>query len=731
MWRSVSTLEVHVCSVPVAKCFSTLEVHVSCVLIGLLLLQHLRITVAILLIGFLIHRSVKNCTPWLHSNEKVAKMTQIFCEHNHRSSAGRVSQQCSDKNQAFQNVFLPCRPYAMELESFEHIRKKRRGGHQQRLLATEAEQNSAASSQGPAQAPSALAEWLQQEWAWGRFSPQEVQHIAALSARDMRSAGATNIQPSLSNLSNLGSEGRHPNNVHRDLQALLKDKSSLPEALFVQMPLKNMSVLQAIMLPHLVFHSLFTNYKEYWASSFLPDGQRSLQRFWSNFSSHPCMEGFEGSRPQWQKWTLPIGMHGDAVPTLGCGKVWAKLLQGYSWTCLLSRGTTKQRSFFLWGIFEQILKNGPGGTLDVFFAILAWSFTALYRGKFPDCDWQGNKYAAGSVEQQKAGQWLAGGFCGALISVQGDLDFFAASLQLPRWNLKAGGCSVCKAAQEGLGTWKKFSCPQHILDLEWKPAQWKLWDKKSKCFLFSIPNLSACNIMLDYLHCKYLGSDQYQYGGLLYYMTYFLLPEAAWSNLQCIWSKIKFYYKELKVKHQYHYFNRLTMYVRKTGPPKLRGRGAEVLGLGKVLLHIWRDLHNPSIEIHRMLLVMLKANNNMEEILDEHRYEAALPALAAQRFVDNAFRMAHLQHLIYCHFNDEPLLRGSFAITIKLHMVLHIALHSHEISPRLTWNFTGEDSMGILKTLGQNCSKGVQPQDVCTKMLSHWRYAMHQELTKI
>ena len=255
MWRSVSTLEVHVCSVPVAKCFSTLEAHVSCVLIGLLLLQHLRITVAILLIGFLINRSVKNCTPWLHSNEKVAKMTQIFCEHNHRSSAGRVSQQCSDKNQAFQNVLLPCRPYAMELESFEHIRKKRRGGHQQRLLATEAEQNSAASSQGPAQAPSALAEWLQQEWAWGRFSPQEVQHIAALSARDMRSAGATNIQPSLSNLSNLGSEGRPPNNVHRDLQALLKDKSSLPEALFVQMPLKNMSVLQAIMLPHLVFHS--------------------------------------------------------------------------------------------------------------------------------------------------------------------------------------------------------------------------------------------------------------------------------------------------------------------------------------------------------------------------------------------------------------------------------------------------------------------------------------------
>ena len=618
----------------------------------------------------------------------------------------------------------------MELESFEQIRKKRRGGHQQRLAATEAEQLSAGDSNTPPATPSALAEWLQQEWAWGRFSPQEVQHIAALATRDMKSAGTTNIQPSLANLSSLGSEGKHSNNVHRDLLALVKDTSSLPEALFVKMPLKNMSVLQAVMLPHLVFHCLFTKYKDYWNSCFLPDGHASLQRFWSSFSSHPCMEGFQGSRPQWQRWTLPIGMHGDAVPTLGCGKVWAKLIQGYSWTCLLAKGTTKQRSFFLWGVFEQILKHGPGGTLEVFFQILSWSFTALYRGTFPESDWQGNKYAVGSVEEQRAGKWLANGYCGALVAIQGDLDLFAGSLQLPRWNLKAGGCSVCKACQEGIGTWKTFANPQHILDLEWKPGEWKLWDKKSPCRLFAIPNLTGCNVMLDYLHCKYLGSDQYQYGGLLFFMTYSLLPGAALANLQSIWSKIKFYYKELKVKHQYHYFNRLTMYVRKSGPPKLRGRGAEVLGLGKVLLHIWHDLHNPSIEIHRMLLVMLKANNRMEELLDEHRYETALPALSAQQFVDNAFRMAHLQHLIHSHLSEEPLLRGSFAITIKLHMVLHIALHSHQISPRITWNFTGEDSMGVLKKLGRNCSKGVQPHDVSTKMLSHWRYAMHQELTK-
>ena len=44
----------------------------------------------------------------------------------------------------------------MELESFEQIRKKRRGGHQQRLAATEAEQLSAGDSNTPPATPSAL-----------------------------------------------------------------------------------------------------------------------------------------------------------------------------------------------------------------------------------------------------------------------------------------------------------------------------------------------------------------------------------------------------------------------------------------------------------------------------------------------------------------------------------------------------------------------------------------------
>lgn len=168
---------------------------------------------------------------------------------------------------------------------------------------------------------------------------------------------------------------------------------------------------------------------------------------------------------------------------------------------------------------------------------------------------------------------------------------------------------------------------------------------------------------------------------------------------------MKFWYAKLGVQHRYHYFNRLTMFVRKTGAPKLRGRAVEVLGLNHVMVKIWEETLNPQVEIHRMILQMLKMNNKMEDLLHIHRNDTALPAASATEFVDAAFKMAHLNNLIHEHFKQEPDIPDIFAITIKLHMVLHVALHSHEVSPRLTWNFTGEDEMGILKFLARTAAK--------------------------
>ena len=130
-------------------------------------------------------------------------------------------------------------------------------------------------------------------------------------------------------------------------------------------------------------------------------------------------------------------------------------------------------------VFEQLLKHGPAGTLDCFFQIMQWSFSSLQSGKFPEHRWDGTPFEAGTWEARMSGKYLANGFCAHLASIQGDLDFFAAALSLPRWSLKAGGCPSCQCTLEGAATWQKFNSKQYILDLEWAATSWKNWSKKA------------------------------------------------------------------------------------------------------------------------------------------------------------------------------------------------------------------------------------------------------------
>ena len=224
--------------------------------------------------------------------------------------------------------------------------KKRKGGLRQRLEASRRESAEHDQAAQAASTRSFLAEYLLEQWAWGNFSPQQVQCIAALFKKDAEALGVRHVQSSLATLANLGSEGRHANNVHRDLMNVVKEKTHMPEPLYANMPLKSKWPLQAVMLPHLVFHHLYTHYQDFWNKVFLPAGVEGLAAFWHHFGKHPCMLDFHGSRDQWQRWTIPLNIHGDAVPTIGCGKIWTKMLQAYSWTGLLPRGSTKQRSFF-------------------------------------------------------------------------------------------------------------------------------------------------------------------------------------------------------------------------------------------------------------------------------------------------------------------------------------------------------------------------------------------------
>ena len=305
-----------------------------------------------------------------------------------------------------------------------------------------------------------------------------------------------------------------------------------------------------------------------------------------------------------------------------------------------------------------------------------------------------------------------------------DLEVVSFSANKRLWNNISGKCTGL--ADEN--SWRNFSETAGWRTTCWTPAAWKAWEHRSLCPLFEIEGVSACNVALDLMHCKYLGSDMYAMGGIWYYMCFYLLPQSPAQNLARLWSELQLLYKELNVEHRYQYFNRLQMFCRRSGPPKLRGRAAEVRGMILPLMHLWQRYHNPALLLHRQILVMLKKNVEFESILADYKGSTFFPADAAQRFKQAAFAMAHLNSLVASHFHQEEDCRWLCHTTAKLHMVLHIASLAETISPRLLWCFSGEDFMKTARALAKNSVTGTKPSMACNKMLEHWRIGMHLHL---
>jgi hypothetical protein len=381
----------------------------------------------------------------------------------------------------------------------------------------------------------------------------------------------------LEQISKIGGAGNLSNNMHRDLQQF-QQKSLLPQPFEVEMPFAGVGLQkQYIMLPHELFSSLYHNYKEQWDSILLPDPSK-LVEFWEAQSTHPNMEGNPiQSRPDYKTKCLPIGFHGDEVPITGKGKVWSKSMLTFEWTSLLDTAET--------------------GTLPFFWKILSWSFYWLQQGKWPTHDWQNNQYPPESEAGRKANTPLADGYYATIWAIMGDLDYFAKTLQLPR-STSSNPCALCRCTLHGNTSWKNNGLNAEWLSLCWKPLQWVAWDGRSKIELFSIPGVSGVTVALDYMHSKYLGSDQYQFGSVLYVLCYMVLPNQPKQNLSQCWASILSFYKENNTKHRYQNITKLTMFIRKSGVIKLRGKAAEMKCFSAAILHIWQLYMNDSLEIH-------------------------------------------------------------------------------------------------------------------------------------
>ena len=127
------------------------------------------------------------------------------------------------------------------------------------------------------QPSSKTALFLASKWAWGEYSPQEVQRIAALAKADILTAIESSSGFSdLDALAQLGSNGRLPQHCHSELVRLLQNNTSLVPAK-VDTPINNLTgkeVCKAdvpLFEPHATMATLYEQHQDAFKERILPD----------------------------------------------------------------------------------------------------------------------------------------------------------------------------------------------------------------------------------------------------------------------------------------------------------------------------------------------------------------------------------------------------------------------------------------------------------------------------
>ena len=585
------------------------------------------------------------------------------------------------------------------MESAKPLRgKKRKGGVQQRMEEANAELRQ----------ESAVCSLLMLMLAQGILSGTVVHKISQAAAKDIEQAREGAIFPDLEKMARL-KQGR---NLVRSVHDALSKASSLPMPLTLEIPFKDGYHPSSILLPHEYFASMFESFDN-WSRTILPDASK-LPAFWAVFDSHPAMTGHPVRRKaNYRTHCIPISVHGDEVPVVGVGKIWCRSLLSFSWASIIANACGAQCEdvmFFIWAVFEKFCTPGTSrvlGTMQAFWQVLRWSFESLFTGVWPSSDWRGNRYDPASPEGQKAGKPLAGGYYGCLVQLCGDLDYFSKWMNLPVSTNHLKPCGLCKATFNGPLSWmdNRENSPWQATLLT--PTNWsEHW--QSTCALFALPGMNALCVGMDYMHNMFLGWLQYAYGSIFYLLTHECLSLEPLANLKTVWTFIKEIQRHDASRHGYrHRLDKLSMFTKQKGYPKLKGRAADIKGLDKALQLCWTQYMFPDNMQHAQIAAFLALNVEIAEILDTYSPKYGHMGVPAGPYEDMCTKVAQMAqlHLQLCeHYKDQEV--SLFNMTSKTHFVIHSIQLSKHLHPSLAWCFKGENSMKLVQRLFKSCLAG-------------------------
>ena len=257
-----------------------------------------------------------------------------------------------------------------------------------------------------------------------------------------------------------------------------------------------------ILLPHVAFNWLYFHDHKRFKQVFLGSlsSVAARQAFWQEaerrddprLQDHPMID-----RADWQKFAIPLAVHGDGVPCIKVGKAGTRSLDCFSCCGLAATGPTLAVKLVLYCMFlHSVVKEGEdlaiemdATTMEQIGNKLLWSFHYLWLGVWPRCSWDDDVPLPQSM-QQVAGRPLADGLYGVVYTIKCDLDYAAKDLHLQHYN-SATPCEEC-SARRGIGVDRSHAFNNFSRTAKWPKEQrsvqqWlALYDGAPKHWLFSL-----------------------------------------------------------------------------------------------------------------------------------------------------------------------------------------------------------------------------------------------------
>lgn len=286
-------------------------------------------------------------------------------------------------------------------------------------------------------------------------------------------------------------------------------------------------------------------------------------------------------------------------------------------------GPTVMRNFLVWLIHQSLQCARPGWhTLNTFFKYFNWSMEACWRGKWPEVGPDGEPLTGRWA--RLAGQDLFGGMFMVLWSLIGDLDYLTKTYLLPNATSNSP-CAWCPCNSANWPWWD-FGVDAAWRDKIYDVATWEApgW---RRCKIFDITGVTILSVYPDWMHIKTLGIDKILLGSCLWMLVHWVLPESLGSpesRLAYLWQQIFEEYERQGTPNDHRYGSiKMTMFTTKS-TPKLKGKAAEVKGLGPVLHAIWLSHMNTKLELHRQIEIMLRGSCHLDSLLDVEKESYAL-----------------------------------------------------------------------------------------------------------